>query len=313
MITKAKLAPYLLPFCLFLLLIACNPSDHSGTTTKFSGKVVNALDVMSEIIASDTMFLLDHTEEDAIELVTNAITREGEYEFVHDRKSMFIYLKPGTSLKLETDYNLFYRSMKFEGETAPHNRYLLRKHLLEQNYPEEKELYFLPVSEFMKRAEEQRVAKLELLQSMKDSINDEAFFMTTRGNLEYEWANQLMNYDHMHKLLTVNQEMPPTDSLDAVLDAIPLEKPELLESYRYINFVFNKITKQVNQQLATKTFPAYMVDYEMLKASLALTNSRISNTQVQDRMEKEFLNHYLNFISTEQRDELTGKYGIVTD
>ena len=277
------------------------------------GQIVNAVDFMSEIITPDTIYLLDHTDQDVIEFTTQSLLQAGEFEFVHGQKSAAIYLRPGTSLKMAVDYNLWIRSMTFEGATAAHNRYLQKKQLLTERFPEDKELYFMPVEDFMRQAEALRVAQMELLRSAKDSINDEQFYVTTKGNIEYEWANRLISYEHMHGLLTANKNSQSTDSLNSVLDGISIEKPDLLSSYRYVNYVFNKITAQANAQMAAKTFPAYMADYEMLKTSLALTNEKIENQAVQDRMEMEFLNHYQNFISTEQRDELTTQYGIGID
>ena len=311
--SQFKTLLYLCSLALVSFVIACNQLDNTengGSKTKFSGQIVNAIDFMSEVITPDSVYLLDHTDQDAFELVTGAITKAGEYEFTHGKKSAVIYLQPGSSLKLSVDYNLFVKSMSFEGETAAHNRYLQQKQLLDSSYPDDTDFFLMSEIHFLRETDKFRQARFNLLQSMKDSINDDAFYAISLGNLEYEWANKLMNYEHMHKKMVPDKQAPPLDTLFQAIDAIPMERPELLSSFHYINFVFNRITASVNQQLAAKTIPAYMADYEMLKASLELTNSLLKDKQVQEYMEREFLSHYENYITTEQRAELTERYGI---
>ncbi|MEL7145201.1 MAG: hypothetical protein AAFO69_02445 [Bacteroidota bacterium] len=302
---------YLLFLCSVTLLSACNDLvDQENETTRFSGQIINAVDFMSEIVTPDTTFLLDHTETDAIELSTNALKKAGEYEFTHGQKSFLIYLKPGTSLSIEVDYNIFDRSMRFEGETAIHNRYLQIKQLTDQQYPDDNELFLMNISEFLTAVQEQYEAQVAILNAIKDSINDDAFYTKTMGNLEYRWANKLMNYDHMHGMLTAGVSSEASDTIALLLNNVPIERPELLNSFRYINFVFNKITLKVNEQMATKTFPAYMAEYEMLKSSLALSTTLLQDSSLRKQINLELLSHYENHISTEQKAELMQQYDI---
>lgn len=302
--------------CITLYLSGCGNPDENTTdsstsavvTTTITGKIENPGDYLIEFIVKDSTIIVDLNEDNTFTFTTDRLDQPGEIDFIHHQKSGTLYLIPGTNLTFNTDYNLLYLNAKFEGPTADHNRYLFQKFMIQQSSDNPQTLYSSGEEEFLSKIDQLKNDKLQLLYTFKGVFGDSSYFKTEEGNILYEWGNRLMSYGNMHAMLLNIPAYDTGDSLKNLLNAIPLERPQLLNSYRYVNFVFDYITQKVNESMASKSVAADQIDKVMLDASVDQTRQLISNKEIQRRIISEFVNQYYFDMSKADRATALERY-----
>ena len=303
----------IISICCFLLFLAgcSNKEDKTSKPTPVTtivGKIENPGDYLIEFVVHDSITIVDLNEDNTFTFSTNKIVRSGEIEFIHQQHSGSLYVIPGTQLTFNTDNNLFYANAKFEGPAANYNHYLFKKVLIQQSSENLQTLYSNSEQDFLDKINQLKNYKLQLLYSFKGVFTDEDYFKMEEGNILYEWANQLMSYGNMHAMLLNEPTYETGDSLKRLLNAIPLEKPELLNSYRYVNFVFDHITQKVNESLASVTIPTDQIVKVMLDTSVEKTNQLIGNQEIKRRIVTEFVNQYYLDMNEADRAEAIQQY-----
>ncbi|MEL6557340.1 MAG: hypothetical protein AAFQ94_04100 [Bacteroidota bacterium] len=305
--------------CMMFFLAGCgkkegqkeNPSSSSYRkvpTTTIVGKIENPGDYLIEFVVKDSTIIVDLNEDNTFTFTTDQLDQPGEIDFIHHQKAGALYVIPGTQLTFNTDYNLLFLNAEFEGPTADNNRYLFKKYMIQQSSDNPQVLYSSGEKEFLSKIDQLKNDKLQLLYSYKVVFGDSAYFKTEQGNILYEWANRLMSYGNMHAMMLNIPVYETGDSLKNLLKAIPLERPQLLNSYRYVNFVFDQITQKANESMASATVAADQVDKVMLDASVEQTNKLITNEQIKKRLISEFVNSYYLSMNEADRYEALQQY-----
>ena len=134
------------------------------------------------------------------------------------------------------------------------------------------------------------------------------------GNIYYEWANKLISYENMHAMLLKAPGFETSDSLKNLIASVPLENPDLISSFRYINYVFDHITKKVNESMAAVTVPVDQINRVMLDKSIDLSQQLIRNEAVKKRIIQEFITQYFGSLEQKDRSEILDKYrGFLND
>ncbi|MGB3464394.1 MAG: hypothetical protein WBA74_03955 [Cyclobacteriaceae bacterium] len=299
---------------LTITLYSCNSEqDSKAVTTVVEGNIENPGDYLIEFVVNDSTYIVDLDENNNFRFETTALRAPSEVQFIHGKEAGYIYLEPGTRLKMDIDHNTLYETASFTGPLAPQTRYLFQIATVERSSPDQTALFRMKEDEFLQKIETIKNKKLEQAQKFDQEISDSSFLVTGKGNIYYEWANRLISYQNMHAMLNKDYTFEVSDSLKALIADIPLERPELINSYRYINFLFDKVSKQVNESMAAVTIAKDQVHEVMLEKSVETSRQMIDNEEIENRLIREFILYYYPDLNEQTRNKVLKDYEYLID
>jgi len=198
----------LLLLLITISLFSCN-EEVKPTYVLFNGTIENnnanavkiiGLDFEAELAISENGTFSD----------TLSIKNDGYYSMRVGRESTPVYLIQGASVTVSLNITEFDESLKYTGDIASENNYLVAKYLLSEKEMAFDKVYSLPETEFVEQAHKINSSYTNLLKST-EGISEE-FLIKESKELEYAHINNLENYQEYHGYFTKNAEFVVSES-----------------------------------------------------------------------------------------------------
>jgi thiol-disulfide isomerase/thioredoxin len=227
-------------------LFACNQTEKSGAT--LTGSTTN-LTAGHFILggpggARDSIFLnadgtFTHTFAD--------LTKPANYYIlVGTNDYMPFRVAPGMDLAVTFDAANFRPSLKFDGKGSDINNYLVNKTIKAGN--QDYEMYKLDPDAFRAKQDSTRSLMQEILSAAQKSDAKDPFWKTQEGNILYEWAINLSNYEAYHGYFAGVEGYKAPESFFSFVKEVDLNKPEYLESDAFKQYVSSTVGQAVQKK-----------------------------------------------------------------
>ena len=231
-----------------LTLFACN-QEPKVEYTVFSGKIENA-NADKVLLEGQGMKEEITIQADGTFVDTMETAKSGFYTFSMGRAKTDMYLKAGTSLSVDLDAKDFVASMKYTGDAAVENHYLVAKTLnvtkMQGNY---RNLFMLEEADFKAKLEGIKTSNEGALNALEGA--DAAFVKTEMENLKYDYYAPMTDYEGMRKRVTKDENFKASeDFLPTELKDIQYDNVEVYNaSSSYRNMAFGAILTPIFEDL----------------------------------------------------------------
>jgi thiol-disulfide isomerase/thioredoxin len=202
----------------------------------------------------------------------NVNLNEGYYFFSYGDNSAHVYLKPQDNLDISFDAENFQTSLSYFGKGEKENNYLADKDRLTNSIPHQKRFYsyyaFLNEVAFLKQTDSIYQAFLKLFKQKNNSLNKEFNYLEINA-IKIENAIRLAQFQNQKRFVTNNQKYVVSKEYPNPFKNVPLNKPELLNTYWYRDLVhdyFNtKAMLKTNDNKSGDFFIQYLLDLSSSK------------------------------------------------
>ncbi len=305
---------YYVPFMVLLNIVlttSCHQkteketkSNVSKPVTSIKGKLLNPTVFEIEAKVNDSSFQIDINADSTFSLTLDQLKRPTEVQFLYNDLLFNIYVTPESKTEFTANMDQYFQTVKFKGDNTVANNYLVQKFITEASLPSIYDLAALNEIDFLAKIDSIKSTKTKLLNSYSKGIANDSFLKTAKGNIIYTWANELLTYQN----LRIKNVGFPSDTIQSVLNKIPLNEPQYLNSFRFNNFVFDQIQKTVKSQLATMTFIAEQADSITLAMSLEVAKNLIQNTEVKQAVYSDIINYYISSLKSGTAEYFVNTY-----
>jgi thiol-disulfide isomerase/thioredoxin len=199
------------------LLAACSKSDKNtlegsveNQTVQISGQITNPNGKEVTVSFQPLHFSLQAATHNAA-LDSNGqfslklpAEEAGYVTLQHGKERTTLYLHPGDQLKVNLDTEKFDESLKYEGEGAQINNYLVQRYLLDEEMMQlgPEGAFALETQAFMDQNDDWHQKNLKLLDSMVNEEKYADFVATEKAELKAQWAFNLRNYPGYYSRFT---------------------------------------------------------------------------------------------------------------
>ncbi len=284
---------YLLFLLSITLLISCNKEKEQGKNfAVLDGKVINHSENIIKIrdIDNNTVKELNILEDGQFRDTLYDLS-PGYYRISLDKESSTLFLKPGTEISVNLDYNLFDETLKFEGTGSAENNYLSATYLNNEKLGDTLTYkYFGSLDEenFIKKVSDLKENQLTFL-SNQEGLSEE-FKKLEESNILYTWANRMQNYEAQKKYVSGDTDFRVSDNFKSFNDQLSLNNNELANLTSYRDYLHNYYSAQIvsDEDLAKDYSLNYIkliadeVKGESLKNSLLYTDAKYGITYTSD-------------------------------
>lgn len=267
-------------------LVACKeetPVDYAiveGNITNLNGKEI-ALNQLSGNYKSKITLAADGSFVDTLK--SNA----GHYLLNDGKHKMKFYLEQGDRLKVNYDAANAGNTLKFEGSAAATAQYYKAKEEVSENLEVGKQnIYTLEETEFLEFLNKVKQAHLDVL--MQNENLPQSFLVKERKNINFEYLNQVNNYEDYHGYYTKNPEFKASENITAQLKDMNLED---LESYRFSSAYKNYLRGTYNQK-ANEIVKKDSIDQALALLQAIATNN---NQEIRDELMFDNARIYLSY------------------
>jgi len=302
-------------FVLSTILFQCqstpsNPKKEieKEAITSINGQLGNFWNNSLEIEINDKVTEVTLSDDGKFKFETDQIKQPSYAYITHGEIALEIYINPGNELTFTVNVFDFLPSINFKGKDAAINQYLISQELTNQDLPSAFEINSLNEKRLLILTDSVKKVKLSLLRQFKDSIQDKRFTNIQEGNIIYQWANELMNYQR--KRNTQANEFPysTSDSLLATIKGISLNKKEYINSFQFANFAFDRVQQEVNKQLMNMTLLKDDVDSTTLALSMQQLAQIVNTPEVKQKLQGNILSYYIGAQKLSAAEYFTNKY-----
>lgn len=284
---------YLLFLLSITLLISCNKEKEQGKNfAVLDGKVINHSENIIKIrdIDNNTVKELNILEDGQFRDTLYDLS-PGYYRISLDKESSTLFLKPGTEISVNLDYNLFDETLKFEGTGSAENNYLSATYLNNEKLGDTLTYkYFGSLDEenFIKKVSDLKENQLTFL-SNQEGLSEE-FKKLEESNILYTWANRMQNYEAQKKYVSGDTDFRVSDNFKSFNDQLSLNNNELANLTSYRDYLHNYYSAQIvsDEDLAKDYSLNYIkliadeVKGESLKNSLLYADAKYGITYTSD-------------------------------
>ncbi len=191
-----------------ITLFSCK-EDAKPTYVLFNGTVENSPSNTIKIFGNDFKSEMSIAENGSFG-DTLKINNNGFYTLRIGRESTPVYLTQGASVGVSLNAVEFDESLKYTGDGASDNNYLVAKYLLSEKEMAFDKVYSLPEAEFIIQTNKINTNYVDLLNST-EGISVE-FKEQEAKELEYAHINNLENYQEYHGYFTKNVDFVVSES-----------------------------------------------------------------------------------------------------
>ncbi len=228
---------------------------------------------------------------------------------VYGQEAVELYLEPGKSLLLSFEGNNFPLSLKFSGELAIVNQYLVQQrgiNLQVQQYLDQHwgALFSKQEPEFIATLDSLRNLYLQPLNDLlyKDRSLHPWFLTQQRTDLTYPFDRWLLMYPEVHRRYT-GETVSLSPKSEAHLYKADLNDPRLLEFESYKDFVRDYLYQIVQQEFITLVEKKGM-DNKWLYAAFKTVPRVIKNRPVQEFWLYDYMQQHLEEYGVKNLDSL---------
>ncbi|THD67539.1 TlpA family protein disulfide reductase [Robertkochia marina] len=225
-------------------------------------------------------------EDDGSFIDTLQIT-SGTFSLSDGRQKMQFYLEEGDRLHVNYDAAKPGTWANFEGSAAASAVYYRTKEELTKDLKNGiKNIYTLDERTFLEQLNKQKEAHKKLLQGAKSLSR--SFQKLEERNIDYEYLNQVNNYEMYHAYYTGNKGFKASDIIEEELRGINMEDKK---AFRFSPAFRNLLTSTYNQKASA------MVKKDTIEPSLALLKVIAENgdQEIRDELLYENAKTYLSY------------------
>ncbi len=207
---------------------------------------------------------------DTIQLSNKKINlriKEGYYFFSYGENFTHIFLKPQDNIEISFDTKNFQTSLCYSGKGEKENNYLADKDRLTNSIPSKKKFYsfYATLNEvaFLKQTDSIDQAYQKLFTQKRGFLSKEFNYLEL-NSIKIENAIRLAQFQNQKRFVTNNQEYVVSKEYPNPFKNVPLNKPELLNTYRYRDLVhdyFNtRAMSKTNNNNSGDFYIQYLLD-----------------------------------------------------
>lgn len=267
-------------------LVACKkeaPVDYAiveGQITNFEGKEL-ALNQLSGDYRSKIAIAADGSFIDTLK------NEGGQYLLTDGRHKMQFYLQDGDRIKVNYDAQDALNTLNYEGTAAATAKYYEAKQLASEALEVGKQnIYTFEEGKFLDFITKVKQAHLDLL--LESETLPKSFVAKERQNINYEYLNQVNNYERYHGYYTKQPEFKASENITAQLKDIDLED---LEAYEF-SPAYQDLLNGTYNQMASEMASEGTVD-EVLALLQAVTTNK--NQEIRDQLMFDNAKVYLSY------------------
>jgi thiol-disulfide isomerase/thioredoxin len=290
-----------------LALVACKTeAEEKIDYSLVSGKIANkAEDKM--FIHNSNGFLKEITLNEDGTFQDTLRVDAGYYIIAHERNSANIFLSPAKNLTIKTDVTQFIDSMKYDGEVAAENNFLLDKSKRNKKL-DANEIFSREEPEFIKKMTELKEISMKKLAEAKD-ISEE-FVKLEKENLKFAHLLNISKYPYYAKNFFEREDYEPSDEFHAYFKEVDYDNEENYNKFKvYRDLVRAHYSEKINPEKDIKGAMEVVkgLKSKSLKASIVEDLAYMISPSFED---SEYLYKELTAMSTDEefKKELEKKF-----
>lgn len=247
-----KIIHIVLLFFVATFIISCNSEPtFEPTATSFSGKIVGA--------ENQKIFIRKETlNSNFLDTISVNLDGSFSYDFIIDKPNYFtffvgrnqviLYLKPGDSLKLSADVQMF-DDLKFSGSSVVYNEYLAKFAKSQGEFASTmQEVFSRDEVSAVKVMDSLKTFHMNGLQEFEKSFSkiDKYFLETEKQRIRYFWGLSHVMYPMYFAYYNQLEDFKVSANFDAYLGELNINDSNLLSLPEYRQFITNYLTSKVN-------------------------------------------------------------------
>ncbi|MEM6718095.1 MAG: TlpA disulfide reductase family protein [Bacteroidota bacterium] len=286
-----------------LAVISC-ANEPKIDYTLVSGKIENKKGDEVVIYANGTMKKIALNEDGSF---ADTLRIAGYYKFAHDRNATNIFLAPAKELKITTDSNHFMDSLRYDGEGAAVNNYLMTKTLRNKKH-DATAIFSKEEVAFVEKMKEIRDDAKKHLKEFKGL--DEAFVTLEQKNLQFSHLLNLSRYPNFYVNYFKHPDYVPSEEFNARFKDVDYDNEEDYKKYQsYRDLVQGHYNEKVDPEKDVKAAieTVKSIKSESIKQELIEGLAYYVSPSFK---ESDYLYNELSALITdeEMKEELTEKY-----
>lgn len=223
---------------LFITLFCSLSVFASSGKVKIKGIVKNASLTTVTILHLNNQSLVSAELDTQGNFEMTTKLEDGYYLLQYGRNMMHIYLYPKDELTITFDANDFDGSLKYVGQGAERNNYLVKKAVIDANLTKDL-VAFYKVNEatYLNNLEH---VKATHLSSLSSYTVEDYFKMAEKKSLEYDRLLSIQNYKTSYKFY-LGEEANPSEDFYKPIKKIKLDNDEEYQKQPYYRYLVNSI------------------------------------------------------------------------
>lgn len=239
-----------------------------------------------------------------------ALDKPGEYcQFVHGHESSTLFFAPGDSLNLTLNTELFDETIKFQGENATINNYLVAKYLLnEEMMSDLSQLFSLDKAQFLLKNDSIFQAFNNFFNITfveKEAIN-KRFQHLEPLKLKLENASNLFTYPNYHNYLT--QKEINLEGYYNFISNIDINDESLLEIKEFSNYLQQLIQHSVTEKLKLDSTINRDDATALIQLEIEILKHKIKNKKIIENQYYNILKEHLDYYSADGLESIINDY-----
>ena len=282
---------------LSIVVFACSKQEETKVqTTKLTGTITNPKgDIVNLKFGGDRLIdTLDANNSFEFEFVidepTDMTFQHGEYAYV--------YLHPGDSLNMTLDTDKFDETLKYSGDAAKQNQYLVAKVLVESVGMPRETLYAKKEAEFLTTVDSLLNVNNDLLNSYVTKEEDGEFIKQQRLANQYEALAKKIRYENYYPHFSKDTTQELSKDYYAFYDQLDMNNESLLKNNAYVSVLEQYIEYKSNLYDDFDFSNKYWTP--VLDKAITTIDEEISNNKVRLKL---YNNYYVpQFLSKVEAD-----------
>jgi len=277
---------------ILLFICGCQPAIQ---TVQIRGQVDNS--------KAEKVKLTSDEQELELEIIDGKFTTQFEikdpafYTFRIGRESSTFFLEPGQSLGIFVDAEEFDESIQYTGTGSESSNYLAAKYLhQEQQLIGADSLYRMDESAFLDQLSKNENDGYRFLESYNPGLSKN-FVVLEKVNIEFDQKNYLLTYESAHAHYAGIEGFKASEKLNKLIEDINLNQSSYIGSPSFSRFVTSFISSEGYKLSTTEEKYSKLGNNGMIKASLDLISSTISNAEVQAHTTDKIIKQTLSYSS----------------